>query len=58
MSGWLYEDKSHSEDCVCDACDGERFLERHVPDECLFDDNDRNHRYRDQPKQKRKGWWE
>lgn len=51
MSGWYYEDKAHGGDCRCDHCDGDRFLGRHVPDDCLFDDNDVKHRYRDDIKQ-------
>ncbi len=53
MSGWLYEDKPHDSRCECDACDGHVFIERHVPDDCLFDDEDRHHRYRDNAKQRR-----
>lgn len=53
MSGWLYEDQGHGSYCECDDCEGRTYIERHVPDECLFDDLDIHHRYRDLPKQKR-----
>lgn len=55
---WLYEDKGHSIECSCDQCEGHTYIERHVPDDCLFDDNDVVRRYQDDPKQHRKGWWE
>lgn len=48
---WFYEE--HDKHCDCDTCEGARFVERHVPDDCLFDDNDRHHRYQDEAKQKR-----
>jgi hypothetical protein len=48
---WLYSDEIHGGYCECDECDGERLVGRPVPDECLFDDLDRNHRYQDNPKQ-------
>ena len=42
-----YDGDVGDNDCDCDTCEGFRFTSRHVPDECLFDDMDVNHRYRD-----------